>query len=443
MSLHRRVVWSEGLLLTPQHFQVQDHYHEEFAAELLRGSRSYTYGLSYLRLNQESIRNGQVRVEEARGILRSGVPFSVGPEGLPDPRDVGSHFPVQHDRALVYIGVRTWRAGEPQFATEAGGESGVYRYRLEEPEFADEATGREKRKLHVARPVLRLLFPDDDLDAYDHIPVAEVERRDGKYAYRADYIPPCLGIGASPAINRLLTSTYEALVTKSRWLRERRGAEVNRFALDDPVLFWLLAVVSGAIPQVVHLLHNPMAHPEAVYLTLARLAGELSAMGTETAAPAYEHEAPEPALATLAKQIIHALQPRAPEGQHFFVPLDRPKDRHYYVGRFEDDRELDPNHALLLGITSAASPEELVKRIKVSSPDHVEDVVVFQLDGVAKTHTPHMPPVYRGKPGYVYFALQKNGEDWRRIASSRAISLYVPHEYIDASLELVSLRGGA
>ena len=113
MSKRARVVWSEGLLLTPQHFQQQDRYHEEQSADLLRASGAFFYGFNTLSLQAEAIHNGLVLIEQASGVLPKGTPFSIPERDTPPiGRSIDAAFPLRETVLPVYLGLRLHRSGQ-------------------------------------------------------------------------------------------------------------------------------------------------------------------------------------------------------------------------------------------------------------------------------------------------------------------------------------------
>ena len=79
-----RIVWDEGMLLTPQHFQQWDRHVQ---AELRRRSAMLTpqhWGMSRLAFDLEALRGGEVDLQAAAGVLPSGFLFEAPrPDPLP------------------------------------------------------------------------------------------------------------------------------------------------------------------------------------------------------------------------------------------------------------------------------------------------------------------------------------------------------------------------
>ncbi|MCC7142179.1 MAG: type VI secretion system baseplate subunit TssK [Candidatus Eisenbacteria bacterium] len=449
MSKRARVVWNEGLLLTPQHFQQQDRYHEEQSVDLLRASRSFFYGFTSLTLQLDAIHNGQVLIEEATGVLPHGTPFSVPDRDAPPVgRNVESIFPLREAVLPVYLGLRVHRPGQPEMLAPGSGEAELARYHTGTMEQADATTGQGDRVMQVARPNLRILFAGEDLGDYEVLPLAEVVRKpEGGFAYRTEFVPPCLSIGASPFILRTLRRLLEILVAKSTELSDRRrqsGKGVAEFGRDDVAGFWLLGCVNGYIPLLSHFLRAPGAHAETAYFTLARLAGELTTMSDSFVRdiPSFDHDHPEAAFADLGQRVPKLLETVLPRN-YTRIPLTKGADG-VFQGRINDDRVLDPAMVWYLGayanVAQAQLQSELPDMIKISAPDRIDFLVAHALMGVGIRLTQNLPAALPIQSGYVYFQVDRVGDMWDGVAGSRAISLYAPPEFPGMLLELIAVR---
>ena len=70
MSKYRKVVWNEGMLLTPHHFQQADNYQEELLNSRVRSIMQHEYGVMELRVSSEAIANGNFQVTTCRAVSR-------------------------------------------------------------------------------------------------------------------------------------------------------------------------------------------------------------------------------------------------------------------------------------------------------------------------------------------------------------------------------------
>src|SRR5260370_37174830 len=90
-----RVVWSEGMYLGPQHFQVQNRYFEDSIRFVTSALWFAPYGLVGYGLDAEALRNGTLAATHARGIFPDGLGFHMpDSDPLPAPRNIVDLFPA-------------------------------------------------------------------------------------------------------------------------------------------------------------------------------------------------------------------------------------------------------------------------------------------------------------------------------------------------------------
>jgi type VI secretion system protein ImpJ len=63
----RRVVWSRGMFLTPQHFQTLDNFIEDSLQFRFNASNYCNWGVVDLGIDQESLANGLFTIHHCRG----------------------------------------------------------------------------------------------------------------------------------------------------------------------------------------------------------------------------------------------------------------------------------------------------------------------------------------------------------------------------------------
>ena len=72
----RKVVWSEGMFLRPQHFQQQERYLEFFSHARALSAEPYFWGFRELLLDLEALALGKIALIKAVGVFPDGTPFS-------------------------------------------------------------------------------------------------------------------------------------------------------------------------------------------------------------------------------------------------------------------------------------------------------------------------------------------------------------------------------
>src|SRR5690242_17509658 len=101
-----RVVWHEGLLIRPHHFQQQERYFSHVLDRQLRSSRLYDWGFDFLKLDLNDLDQRVIGIKEAKGRFADGTPFEFpGPDLLPQKLTISDKltFPEDTPYKGVYI----------------------------------------------------------------------------------------------------------------------------------------------------------------------------------------------------------------------------------------------------------------------------------------------------------------------------------------------------
>src|SRR5260370_19325221 len=94
MKNRRRVVWTKGMFLTPQHFQTQDQFFENALQFRFAASHYANWGVTALDIDSEALANWLLCLNNCSGIMPGGEPFDI-PETdeMPPSRSGTDHFP--------------------------------------------------------------------------------------------------------------------------------------------------------------------------------------------------------------------------------------------------------------------------------------------------------------------------------------------------------------
>jgi type VI secretion system protein ImpJ len=125
MNVPHRVVWSEGLLVSPQHLQQADLYHERLLDVRLAALTPQTWGILSLELDLGALQADQFRMSRFVGILPDGLHlgFEAGDAEAPAARPIGAHFPPAQPVLEVFLAVPKERDGVPSVAAEVADSS--------------------------------------------------------------------------------------------------------------------------------------------------------------------------------------------------------------------------------------------------------------------------------------------------------------------------------
>lgn len=454
MSRYRRIVWNEGMLLTPHHFQQSDNYIEDLINARVASLLPHEWGILDLQLNRDAVANGAVQIVSCRGVMPDGLVVNI-PQTCPAPdmRPVGEHFGPTATSLDVHLAIPASRIGAANF--QANGASGNQSTRfLQEAGIAvDETLGENEQQLAFARPNFRLLFADESLEGYSTIKIAELQRTTtGQLKLSEEYVPPALHIGASSWLRNLLQQLIEFLIAKSRTLGERRhqsGAGQAVFSTDDGMVLWVLPTLNAVIPALNHLFRQRVVHPERLYIEMVKLAGALMTLVFDRHAkdlPRYEHIDLYNTFRQLDFEIRYLLEKVDPQR---YVPIQLVQERPaLYVARVNDDQLLRESE-FFLAVGAQVPENKLIERvpfaIKIAHRDGIDAVINRALSGVSITHvTP--PGQIPTRAGLHYFRLDRNDLDvslkrfWDFIIATKTISVWVADEFPEAKLEMYAIK---
>lgn len=448
----RRVVWEDGMHLTPQHFQAQRRYHEEQMARTLEALTPFGYGLSLLLVDVDGLRNGTLALLQARGVLPDGTVFHLPEADLPPaPLAIAERFSPTRDAHVVHLVLAPWRADSANLSEEPVA-TATSRFRVQEDVLVDESTGGDPAAVRFAARNLRLLLDDDVTDAVVSLPIARIQR-DGRGQFQLDatFVPPTLQIGGS---ERLLSLTRDVV-----GLLEAKGAALAAtlthapsgvtggaaaYAGNELATRWLLHAVRSADAPLRHLLLTRRVHAEQLYTELARLAGALctfSFTSHPADVPLYQHDELTTTFDGLERLLRMHLDVVI-SSRAYVIPLAR-TTAVLHSAPVSDPRFYEPGVRWFLGVRAELSMPQLIDSVprltKSCASVFVMQLVERAFQGLATEHLPMPPSALAPKADLTYFELTMAGPCAASLQQQREFGVYVPDAIPNAYLELVVL----
>lgn len=448
MSHYRKVVWNEGMLLTPHHLQQWDNYYEDLITTRLKTTLPYEWGLLSLQVNHESINNGSFELIHCSAVMPDGLMVNIPqPDPLPEARPLLSHFNTATEMVEIHLAIPTKRTNTVNFQPSGGEKRSLIRYSQIGTKVVDETTGENEQQLAFAQGNFRLLFADELNEGYSSIKIAEVKRSaTGQLTLAEYFVPPTLNISASSWLLNSLRQLIEILITKSTTLgeqRRQRDASLADFTTSEVAVFWLLHTVNSFIPRLTHLLRTRLVHPEHLYELLIELNGQLTTFTIDHHPKDiihYDHNDLYTTFNHLFGEIRELLETVIPT-RCVAIPLENPRES-LYVGRVQDERLLR-EAAFFLAVRAQVPETRIIERvprvIKIAARDVIDAVVGSALPGVALRHVTPPSPIPT-RVGFHYFGLDSIGPYWETIRGSKVIAIYVPDEFPDVKLELYAVK---
>jgi len=452
MGNRHRVVWTKGMFLTPQHFQVQDQFFEHNIQFRFAASNYSNWGVTDLSIDSEALENGQFRLNKCSGIMPDGEPFDIpASDDAPPSRSIADHFPPNRESLDVFLAIPEIRPRARNVTISNGrqGESAAAslgsRYVAEPRMFTDENTGDEEKPIHVARRTFRLVFGDEYLDGFSKLRIAQVIRNAaGMPVLNPQFIAPCLNLASSRYLTTLLRRQIEILATKSAALsapRRQRGKLTAEFSASETANFWLLHTVNSYLPELKHIWRVRQGHPESVYVAMLRLAGALSTFSLEARPenlPDYDHNDLGRCFKLLDEKIRDLMETVIPS-KFVAIPLT-PRDRFIWSGTVTEDQYFR-NSQFFLAVSAKMGVDDLIRKapqlVKISQQDGIQNLIQNSLPGLTLRHVQVPPAAIPMKLENQYFTLNQAGPLWEAIMLSRQIAVHAPGEIVDPRMEIL------
>jgi type VI secretion system protein ImpJ len=438
------VLWTKGVLLSPQHFQTQDRFLEDLLEFQLSSLLFAPWGFSRLEIDREALAGGSFAIAAAAGIFSDGLLFDMPHSDLtPEPRQVEGAFGEDQQTLDVFLAVPEYRYGGHNVS--AAQRDRNTRYRAEELRRRDETTGQSERPIQVARKNVRILFEGESTEGSTILRVARLTKTTtGDFQLAPSFVPPLIDIQANEYVMAIARRLIEILSTKSSELagmRRQKNQSLADFGIADVASFWLLYTINGHLPVLRHLHETRRGHPAELFEAMLGLAGALTTFSMRIQPrhlPTYEHDDLGSCFGRLDAQLRELLETVVPANT-VSIPL-RVVQPSVHAAALDQDRYLAAPQ-IFLAVTSSERTNELVQRVpkmlKVAAAGQLDHLIRQALAGIPLTYVPNPPSTVPVKLNYHYFLLQRSGPEWDAVAGARNIAAYVPAQLGDVHLELL------
>ena len=364
------VLWHEGMLLAPQHFQQAWLRTEALLGYALGRTGLFAWGVHRLSFDRALLAAGRLRVLALEGLLPDGL--SVLHPRADEPfleLDLLTH---KEDLAQATMAVHVIVPVET--ARPEPGETRRWRS-VEGAAVADANTGDGEMAIPRLRPALALVLTEAPLTPparrFVSMPIARIAFRDDAFSLEP-FAPPRTDFPAASELASLTRSVVQRLREKASAMADRlQGTADADGDLPGGTSLEALRSMIAPLPKLEGLLQAEAAHPYLVYLALCDLMGSLSWLGGQPVPPTppvYHHDDPLPAFAIISQFVLRTLE-RVREGYRA-LRFKRVADNHFALALEAGDlpASLVIGARLAQGATPAETAEWLSKALIGSRP---------------------------------------------------------------------------
>ncbi len=444
MAWKNKVVWSEGMLLQPQHLQQHDRYWQSQLENRVAALRPYSWGFAELKIDEQQLALGKLALQSCSAVLPDGTPFTLPQDDeLPLPLDI----PADARNVMVVLALPLRRHGvaEVSDASHQGADN-FARHRSDDYEVWDSNGLDNSALMQVGKLRLRLALASEVANAYATIGVARiVERRaDNRVLIDPDYSVPCLDFRAAPRLAAFADELVGLLHQRGDLLAARLS-QPGAAGAAEIADFLLLQLINRVEPLASHLAGATGVHPESLYACLVSLAGELATFtdaGKRAGSyPVYRHDGLAETFAPVIADLRRALS-TVMDSQAVPIPLD---ERQFGIRvAVVPDRELLRSSTFVLAVNAHLPPEQLRSsfpaQVKIGSVEKIRDLVNLQLPGIGLRPLPVAPRQLPFYAGYTYFELDSGSEYFQHLQQSAGFAMHVAGDFPGLQMQFWAIR---
>ena len=197
MYRRNKVVWSEGLLLSPQHFQQQDRYFEHLIKQHTIYHNVYFWGLIDFEIDTELLKMGKLALLSCHAIMNDGTYISM-PEQADTPTPIDIAPGASNLKLYMSIAVRHLDSHH------SDDDENLISHKTIKVNDNSQSSDNQT-DIQIATPQIKLLTEHDHRTGYNCLAIAKIRecRATTGITLDEDFIPSCINIKASAKLQQL------------------------------------------------------------------------------------------------------------------------------------------------------------------------------------------------------------------------------------------------
>jgi len=463
--MERPIFWHQGLLLQPQHFQIENNFFQSLLYPLQKKLMPYFWGISSFKIQESSIQNGEFELERGDFLFQDMTYVNYPENAVIQSRSFEDSWKDRDTPLEIFIGLKKQSKVSPnvtqQKTLDIATDIQTRFLTREDPESAkDIHTDGPDAQLKRLHYVLNIFWNTEKkhLDDYLLIPIGKLEVHGGDIFFAKKYIPPMLSFNSSDILLNKLKEIRDNLKSKSRVLeayKRKRGIHTASFGSRDMLFLLALRSLNRYIPVLYHWTESKQVsvHPWNVYGLLRQLIGELSSF-SNTVNVIGENDTDETSLIkpydhlkiwdcfSGASNLISTLLDEITSGPDFIFSLDY--DETYYSSELPP-KIFEGHNKYYLSIESKEMNPSVLQSLeslaKLSARESLSVIIASALPGVRLEHIQVPPQELPNIAHAEYYRIDHLSDQWQDVTDNKNIALFWNQAPEDIKIQLMVVGG--
>ncbi|MRI33754.1 type VI secretion system baseplate subunit TssK [Endozoicomonas sp. OPT23] len=428
---HDRVVWSEGMFLSPQHFQQQERFFELYCRRRVALAHPDGIGFQRLIVDQDQLKSGKIYLREACGIFPDGTPFILD-------QDLCRNIEGVEAGASIYLVLPLSRAGAIDTAPRENVARSVRYASFRRQTFDSNDEGNDPVDLQLSRLNFSLMYDGESLDNFTFLRLARIHeiRTDGELLLDRSFIPLCSDYKVSHYLEEQVQSLQSLVGQRAEMLASQVGVDVGQksFQVMQITYMWLQALNRyGAQLKLINEQRNLSA--EGLYQFLVVMAAELATF-TRSRAPvfaAFEQNSIYSSFAPVIASLMQCLRHASREKVFTLVWDKRLFERRRLLRARIEDRTLFSDSRFVLSVSSSLGRDRTAEVFPLSGKlcghNRIAERVRNALSGVKLRLLATSPLELKAKGNSCYFEVDNKDELWQEmIRTGDMLALHIDEQ---------------
>ncbi|OEE49617.1 type VI secretion system-associated protein [Enterovibrio norvegicus] len=437
------VYWHQGMLLQPQHFQMESQYLQSRQNRIDQLTRNEHWGLKDIHIQVDELEQGRLVVSSGEFFFPEGSVFRVPQEATVLTRVLDDESIPSGRTTNIYLGIKRWQR-EGANADEMARDqlSNALESRFYIPEDVDSVPDLYGKGLNADVRSMKFLvkiFFESELEHisdYDLLPIARLEHEGGAFRLVSSYVPPLINVQHSQRLKAQLTDIRDHILMRAKHIERFKptAEELLEQGGNDFGLTLVLGVLVECAWKIQDVTETPILHPRKAWSDVCSIVAKLSSFVSQLSVvgepgrerwPEYDHENLSQIFDELQTQIKQALNTITVGPQH--VIRFSQQQETWYCQIEEDAFNEDYQFWLLFEGQHREDIEEALSHlIKLAPESMLSTILMRALSGIPlQPHSTSPRGLPKEEQG-VYCEIDVSHELWQETVEEGQLALFWP-----------------